>query len=180
MEKSNRTNAPLPAQSPYGWSTDSIPGAVFSNARGGGAPRRRPSSTRHRPIESTLLYQKKIDNSSVRYRHDPRDRAALRAHVSWGLFIVMLVVLAFGPRLWVRHLGYRQVELAEKVEELTVVRDRLKVHRGRLQDLDRVAELAANRGLQETEESSYTWFAPDSLEAGSQPAVAQLFEGAEE
>ena len=176
MEKTTEPNAPLPQYAQYGWSNASLPQAVLGTATGGGASRRSPTPGQVAPMEGAVLYQKKIDNSAVRYRHDPRDRAALRRHVSWGLFVVFLLLLAFGPRLWVRHLGYRQAKLTETIEQLTLVRDQLKVRRGRLQDLRRVAALAEQRGLMQTEESSYTWFAPPSSESGTRRAVAQLFD----
>lgn len=179
MEKPNQPNAPLSQHQHYGWSNDSVPRAVMDSS-GGGAIRRRPDPSRIAPMEGAVLYQKRIDNSTVRYRHDPHDRAALRTHVSWGLFVVFLLVLTFGPRLWVRHLGYRHAQLTETIERLTLVRDQLKVHRGRLQDLRRVAALAEERGLGQTEESSYTWFAQPEKDSGTRHAVAQLIENSNE
>ena len=81
MEKRNQPNAP-PSQHPhYGWSNDSLPRAVMDGT-GGGAIRRSPDPTRIAPMEGAVLYQKRIDNSTVRYRHDPHDRAALRCRRS--------------------------------------------------------------------------------------------------
>ena len=176
MEKTNRLNAPLPKQAQYGWSTASLPQQVLRDVPRGGAIPQSPDPAPFAPMEGAVLYQKRIDNSGVRYRHDPRDRDAMRRHLSWGLFVVFLLVVLFAPRLWVRHLGYREAQLTETITQLTLVRDGLKVERGRLGDLRRVAALAEQSGLQETDESSYTWFAPRSVDSASQSAVALLID----
>lgn len=176
MEKENRPNAPSLDQAQYGWSTSSLPQQVLRNDTSGGAVPRHPPSTRFAPMEGAVLYQKRIDNSGVRYRHDPRDRDAMRRQVSWGLFVVFLVIVWFAPRLWVRHLGYREARLTETVAQLTLVRDQLKVERGRLQDRRLIAARAELEGLQETDEGSYTWFAPRPVDSGLEPAVALLID----
>ena len=176
MEKENRPNAPPQEQTRYGWSTSSLPQQVLRNGPSGGAIPRSPDPARFAPMEGALLYQKRIDNSGVCYRHDPRDRDAMRRHVSWGLFVVFLVVVWFAPRLWVRHLGYREARLTETIAQLTTVRDQLKVKRGRLGDRRRVAALAEMGGLHETDEGSYTWFAPRSVDSSAQDAVALLID----
>lgn len=177
MEKTTRANAPLSRQPRYGWRHGTIPERVLGKAVGSGAGGRpaQPAQYTSLGMEGTVLFQKTIDNSSVNYRHDPRDRDALRWHVSWGLFVVLMVLLASGPRLWVRHSGYRQAQLTEKIEELIVVRDQLKVQKGRLEDLRRVAAFAEQSGLQETDEDRYTWFAPSHVEEDPETAVARLF-----
>ena len=176
MEKENRPNAPLPEQTQYGWSTSSLPQQVLRHDPSGGAVPRHPPSARFAPMEGAVLYQKRIDNSGVRYRHDPRDRDSLRRQVSWGLFVVFLVIVWFAPRLWVRHLGYREARLTERIAEQTLVRDQLKVKIGSLGDRRRVAALAEMGGLQETDEGSYTWFAPRPVDSASPPAVALLID----
>ncbi len=173
MEKNTEPNAPLRRHPGHGWSNASTPPAVPRDAAAGGAdPLPAPAAM---PMEGAVLYQKSIDNSSLRYRHDPRDRDALRAHISWGLFVVMILLLASGPRLWVRHSGYRQAQMTETIDELIAVREHLKVEKGRLEDLRRVAVLAQRIGLRETGEGSYVF--PEQRLIGAEPetAVAQLF-----
>ncbi len=179
MEKKSAPNAPRLRHPKSGRSDVSGPLKVPGQAAVSGARRGSSTPAPTMPMEGAFLYHKTIDNSSLSYRHDPGDRDALRSIVSGGLFVVLLFVLLFGPRLWVRHSGYRQAKLIERIEQLTVVRDQLKVQRGRLEDLRRVAALADQRGLRETEEGSYTWFAPRPIEVGAGQAVAQLF-GTEE
>ena len=176
MEKENRPNAPLPEPGQYGWSKSSLPQQVLRNRPSGGAIPRHPPSTRAASMEGAVLYQKRTDNSGVRYRHDPRDRDAMRRQISWGLFVVFLLVVWFAPRLWVRHLGYREAQLTESIAQLALVRDQLKVERGRLQDRRLIAARAETEGLQETDEGSYTWFAPRPVDSGSKTAVALLID----
>ena len=92
---------------------------------------------------------------------------------SVGFFMLFVLVTVFGPRLWLRHAGYRQVRLAENVEQLVQVRDQLKIRRGSLRDLRRVAALAEIAGLVETTEERYVWSAPAT--ADDRRTVAQLF-----
>ena len=176
MEKKKGPNAPLSKAPRYGWSPGAMPELVLGKAGGSGAGGGGPQPVPPGPvgIEGTILYQKAIDNSTVQYRHDPGDRDALRLYVSLALFVVVMVCAFSAPRLWVRHSGYRQADLNGRIEELIVVRDRLKVEKGRLEDLRRVAVFAELGGLQETEESNYTWFAPPETGAAGRPEVAQL------
>ncbi len=175
MEKKTEPNAPLPRHPQYGWSDASMSHAVLSPAIGSGADASSEGARRAVPLEGAVLYQKEIDNSRVSYRHDPADRDELRAHISWGLFIAFLLLLAFGPRLWVRHSGYRQAQLAETIEQLVAVRDQLTMQKGRLEDLRRVAALAERSGLRETQEGRYTWLEPVPDRGVTETAVARLF-----
>lgn len=176
MEKKREASAPLPKATRYGWSPGTMPERMLGKANGSGAGGGLPLPVPPGPIgiEGTMLYQKSIDNSTVHYKHDPSDRDALRRYVSLALFVVLMVCAFSAPRIWVRHSGYRQAELNQKIEQLAVVRDRLKVTKGRLEDLRRVAVFAELIGLQETEESNYTWFAPSETGAAGRPEVAQL------
>ena len=133
MEKTTRPNAPLQRPLQYGWhsgppSPSSLGEAVRSGAGGTPQEQAQPTSL---GMEVAVVYQKRIDNSDVQFRHDPRDRDSLRWQVSLGLFIVLVVLVATAPRLWVRHSGYRQANLGEKIEQLIVVRDQLIVEKGR-------------------------------------------------
>ncbi len=125
-----------------------------------------------------VLYQKKIDNSAISYRYDPRDRDELQSFVSVGLFLALLLLVAFGPRLWQRHSGYRQAQLRERIEKLAAVRDELKVQKGRLEGLPRVRALAEQQGLRETDQDRYTWFAPRLERAEPEAAVERVPEQA--
>lgn len=178
MENRTEPNAPLPWLPQYGWTTASMRDNARGRAAGSGAGRS-PAKAQSIPMEGAVLYQKAIDNSSVSYRHDPRDRYVLRTHVSWGLFVVLILILASGPRLWVRHSGYRQAQLTETIEQLTAVREHLKVEKGRLEELQRVAALAQELGLGETEDDSYTWTAARPLDGASEPTVARLISSQE-
>ena len=178
MEKKTEPKAPLPRRPQYGWTNASVPHDARGHAEGSGAGPS-PARAHSMPMEGAVLYQKAIDNSSVSYRHDPRDRYVLRTHVSWGLFVVLVLLLASGPRLWVRHSGYRQAQLSETIEQLTAVREHLKVEKGRLEDLQRVAALAQELGLGETEDASYAWTAARPPSGGPEPTVARLISSQE-
>ena len=176
MERELTQKAPPARQSHQGWSEGASGHSSSSLAAPGGAARHVAGLAPSMPIEGAVLYKKTIDNSGVRYRHDPKDRDALRKHVSWGLFVVFVLLLLSGPRLWVRHSGYRQAQLVDRIEQLVAVRDQLKVQRGRLEDLRRVAALAELGGLRETGADSYSWFAPRLVDEESEKAVARLFD----
>ena len=178
MEKTTRPNAPLQRPPQYGWqhgapSQRDLGKAVRSGAGGTNPKRAQPTSL---GMEVAVVYQKRIDNSDVHYRHDPRDRDSLRWHVSLGLFIVLVLLVATAPRLWVRHSGYRQAKLGEKIEQLIVVRDQLIVEKGRREELSRIAEHAEQIGLQETDPDRYTWFAPEPVQEDPETEVARLFD----
>lgn len=172
MEKTTEPNAPLSWHPRHGWSNASSASVQLGRAAVSGAdsPDRAPAI----PMEGAVLYHKSIDNSSVRYRHDPRDRDALRTQISWGLFVVLMLLVLSGPRLSVRHSGYRQAQLNERIETLIAVREHLKVEKGQLEDLRRIAALAARRGMRETGEGSYVFPERRPLGAEQETAVAQL------
>ncbi|MDE0105569.1 MAG: hypothetical protein OXN89_24595 [Bryobacterales bacterium] len=139
-----------------------------------------PGTVYQRPgvsMEGAVLYRKAIDNSGVRYKHDPRDRNLLARNISWGLFAVFMLLVLSGPRLWVRQWGYRQEQLAQRIERLAAVRDQLKVHRGRMEDLSRIAALAELDGLAETDPERYKWAgeAPPANVGATDTTVARLF-----
>lgn len=174
MEKQQEQGAPLARPPLYGWSRVSMPQPVPSARSASGAAAGGTSAAGNRPaMEGTVLYQKVIDNSTVHYRYDPRDREVLRRSVSWGLFIVLLVLMASGPRVWVRHSGYRQAELNQRIDDLVTQRDQLKVRKGRMEELQRVAMLAEQSGLQETDEARFRWHTAPSNEGDGE--VARLF-----
>lgn len=180
MEKKTEPNAPLPWQPQVGWGGAPPPTPTenrsLAMASGAELP---PAARRSIPMEGAVLYRKSIDNSSVKYRHDPTDRHALRAQLSWGLFFVVVLLLATSPRLLVRHSGYRQAQLSAKIEKLVAVREHLKVEKGRVEDLQRVERLAAELGFSSTGDESYTWTGERRLGGGSEPTVAQLISDAD-
>lgn len=173
MEKLTEPKAPLRAQPRYGWTRAPLLEPGNTRVAGGGAASPQ-SAVPTVPMKDAVLYQKEIDNSAITYRHDPRDRHMLHTNVSLGLFIVLILVVASAPRLWERHSGYRQAALTEQVERLKVVRESLKVERGRLADLRRVATLAEAMGFSQTEDSSYAWTSARPLRGGGEHRVAQL------
>ena len=143
----------------------------------GGISRSEHRSVAGKTMDGMLLYRKAIDNSGVRYKHDPRDRVSLARHISWGLFLVFAMLVFSGPRLWVRQWGYRQEQLAERIEQLSVVRDQLKVRLGRMESLSRVSALAELDGLGETDPQRNGWSSPPPIEDESgTTTVARLLQ----
>ena len=141
----------------------------------GGIPPRLDAAAPGMSMEGALLYRKAIDNRGVRYKSDPGDRHALAKYVSLALFVVFALLVLSGPRLWVRQWGYRQEQLSERIDQLTAVRDQLRVQRGRLENLRRIAALAEIEGLAETDSERYKWTAaqaPEEPQLGT--AVARL------
>lgn len=175
-QKSALNTSPEPQQARAGWSEAPSPPPQLAPAGPGGVRGFAASAAPSLTMEGAVLYQKKIDNSDVSYRHDPRDRDELQSFVSVGLFVALLFLVAFGPRLWQRHSGYRQAQLLERIEQLAAVRDELKVQKGRLEDLRRVRGLAEGLGLGETEPDRYKWLAPRPERAAPEAAVARVSE----
>jgi hypothetical protein len=130
-------------------------------------------------IGSVPLYAKRIDNSGIRYRHDPRDREVWRVGLSLGLFLLVLAILLWGPQRLVTQSGYRQEALRQQAGQLQAVRDELKMQRGRLEDLRRVAALAEQMGLRQTEPDSYSWFALPPGDGEADATVARLLRSGE-
>ncbi len=64
------------------------------------------------------MYVKAIDNQHVKRPADPADKRAWRRMVGYGSLAVLVLVMALGPRAWLRHSSYRQAELTEKRTEL--------------------------------------------------------------
>ena len=168
MEKGLTKKAPL-----GGHGTSAVQ-AAHRQATPGGAAGPVAGQAQSMSIDGALLYQKRIDNSGIRYRHDPRDRDIWQVSLSVGLFLLVLAMLLWGPQQLVTQSGYKQEALRQRVSQLQAVRDELKMQRGRLEDLRRVAALAEAMGLQQTEVDSYSWFVlpPGDEEADS--TVARL------
>ena len=176
MEKGLTNKAPLGGPSHLVGHGTSAGRAAPSQATPGGAAAPVAGQAQSMSIEGAPLYQKRIDNSGIRYRHDPRDREIWQIGLSVGLFLLVLAMLLWGPQRLVTQSGYKQEALRQRVSQLQAVRDELKMQRGRLEDLRRVAALAEAMGLQQTEVDSYNWFVlpPGGEEADS--TVARLLQ----
>ena len=174
MEKGLTKKAPLGRQSHLGRRGVPIGRTAPGRAEPGGAAGPVAAQAQSMAIESAPLYQKHIDNSAIRYRHDPRDREIWRVGLSVGLFLLVLAILLWGPQRLVTQSSYKQEALRQRVGQLQAVRDELKMQRGRLEDLRRVAALAEDMGLQQTEPDSYSWFALPPGDGDSETAVARL------
>ena len=136
-------------------------GFVYDGVAAGAAMRaglsRRSASTRPLPMEEVTLYIKEIDNSDVRRPADPAGRRAFVRMIGSGLLALVVLVLCFGPRAWLRHSGYRQAELSERRQELSEINHHLQVRHAQLSDLRRVVRMAAAQGLSEPPPERYTW-----------------------
>ena len=179
MEKVLTKKAPPGRQSHHGRRGVPSEQATPSQPEPGGVARPVADSAQSMSIAGAPLYQKQIDNSGVRYRHDPRDREVWRVGLSLGLFLLVLAIALWGPQRMVTQSGYKQEALRQQVGQLEAVRDGLKMQRGRLEDLRRVAVLAEQMGLRQTEPESYSWFALPPGGGESEAAVARLLRSGE-
>ena len=167
-----------PGQPRAWWLDDRERGFVYDGVRCGRALRaglsRRSAFGQPLPMEELGLYVKNLDNAGVRRRSAPEGKKYWsRAVVVSG---VMLVALAFGygPRAWLRQSGYRIAEMTETRQKLIENQDHLRVRHARLSGLDRVGELAAQRGLIAPAVENYTWQKGISAEP-DQKAVARAY-----
>ncbi len=179
MEKVLTKKAPPGRQSHHGRRAAPKERATPSPSVPGGATPPAAAQAQSMSIGGAPLYQKRIDNSGIRYRHDPRDREVWRVGLSLGLFLLVLAILLWGPQRLVTQSGYKQEALRQRVGQLQAVRDELKMQRGRLEDLRRVAALAEQMGLRQTEPDSYSWFALPPGDGESDTTVARLLRSAE-
>jgi hypothetical protein len=131
-------------------------GAAAGRARKAGLSRRKAGG-RPLPMEDVMLYVKTIDNSRVRRPVDPADKKAWLQTVAILAGILMLVVLAVGPRAWLRHSGYKHAELTEQRLELLEIERHLQVRHAQLTDLRRVGRVAAAMGLVAPPPEHYAW-----------------------
>lgn len=168
MEKGLTKKAPLGRQSHLGRR------AAPSLATPSGTSAPVVAQAQSMSIEGAPLYQKRIDNSGIRYRHDPRDREVWQVGLSVGLLLLVLAMLLWGPQRLVTQSGYQQEALRQRVSQLQAVRDELKMQRGRLEDLRRVAALAEAMGLRQTEPGSYSWFVLPAEDGAADATVARL------
>jgi len=174
MEKGLTKKAPLGRQSHLGRRGTPTGRAAPSLATPSGAAAPVVAQAQSMSIEGAPLYQKRIDNSGIRYRHDPRDREIWQIGLSVGLFLLVLAMLLWGPQRLVTQSGYKQEALRQRVSQLQAVRDELKMQRGRMEDLRRVAALAEAMGLQQTDPGSYSWFVLPPGDGEADTTVARL------
>lgn len=134
---------------------------VYDGAGVGRAARaglsRRPASSRPLPMENVYFHVKKLDNSNLRRRPDPRDKVVWSRLVVGGLLSLVMMVLTFAPRPLLRQSGYRIEKLSEKHQTLVEIQDQLRVRQARLSDLRRVADLAERQGLEQTPPERFAW-----------------------
>jgi hypothetical protein len=83
-------------------------------------------------------------------------------------------MLLWGPQRLVTQSGYKQEAMRQRVSQLQAVRDELKMQRGRLADLRRVAALAEGMGLQQTDPDSYSWFVLPPEGGDADTTIARL------
>jgi hypothetical protein len=159
-------------------SAKQVSGFTYDGVRAGRKLRaglsRRAACTRPLPLEDVVFFIKNIDNYAVEYRYDPTDKRSLRRLVGCGLAVALTLLLAFGPRAWVRQSGYRTAELSRQIEELRIVQDHLTVRQGQLADLRRVADLAAKDGFVEPRPGDYAWQDRTVPPVNPDNALAQL------
>lgn len=154
----------------------STAGFVYDGAAAGRALRaglsRRFARTLPLPMEEVLLYVKPIESQHVRRAADPADKRAWKRMVGYGFLGVIVLVMAFGPRAWLRHSSYRQAELTEKRTELREIQDHLRVRHAQVSDLRRVMARAATAGLQAPATDRYVWQGTQLDTDPNAPAVA--------
>lgn len=131
-------------------------GAAAGRARKAGLSRRKACG-RPLPMEDVFLYVKPIDNSGVKRPVDPADKKAWLRTVGSLTVLLLLLVLALGPRAWLRHSGYNQAELTDTRLELLEIERHLQVRHAQLTDLRRVGRVAAAMGLVAPPPENYAW-----------------------
>lgn len=149
-------------------------GAAAGRARKAGLSRRKAGG-RPLPMEDVLLYVKPIDNSRVRRPVDPADKKAWLRTVGVLATVLVLAILALGPRAWLRHSGYKQAELSEARLGLLELERHLQVRHAQLTDLRRVGRVAAANGLVSPPPERYAW---QDLTVGTsvpEAALAEIF-----
>lgn len=150
-----------PEQSGAWWLDDSASGFVYDGVRCGRALRaglsRRSAFGRPLPMEQMGLYVKDIDNSSVSRRSCTERKTEWRRMVVLSGIFLVVVALGYGPRALLRQSGFRVDALAAQHQALVEHQDQLRVVQARLSGLDRVGELAADRGFIAPPVENYTW-----------------------
>lgn len=142
-------------------STERPRGFVYDGVRAGRAIRaglsRRPAASRPLPMEEVTLYVKPLDNVQVRRKPDPKGRRAWLRLVTSGCAVLLVVMLGYGPRAWLRHAGYRQAKQEEQYRALLEISRQLQVREAMLSDLQRITELASAQGLTAPPPERFAW-----------------------
>jgi hypothetical protein len=167
-----------PGQPSAWWLDDRDRGFVYDGVRCGRALRaglsRRSAFGQPLPMEELGLYVKNIDNAGVRRNSAPEGKKHWARTVGASSLLLVVLAFGFGPRAWLRQSGYRIAEMTEKRQALVENQDHLRVRHARLSGLDRVSELAAERGLIAPAVENYTWQNGISAEP-SQKEVASAY-----
>lgn len=154
-------------------------GFVYDGVRVGRAMRaglsRRSASSRPLPMEDVSFYVKPSSASQLRRRCDPRDAIVWRRLVLGGFAALLLTLLCFGPRAWLRQSSRRLVEMSEQQQELLEIQRHLLVRQAQLSDLRRVGRLAAKRGLSAPPPERYTWQGRNLESTDSSGELARSF-----
>lgn len=150
-----------PEQPGAWWLDDSGRGFVYDGVRCGRALRaglsRRSAYGRPLPMEEMGLYVKEIDNSSMSRRSSPKRITEWRRMVVLNGLLLLVFTLGYGPRALLRQSGFRVDTLAAQHQKLMEEQDQLRVVQAQLSGLDRVGELAAERGFIAPSVENYTW-----------------------
>ncbi|MBI1354406.1 MAG: hypothetical protein GC160_08670 [Acidobacteria bacterium] len=149
-------------------------GAAAGRARKAGLSRRRAGG-RPLPMEEVILFRKSFDNSRVRRPVDPADKRSWLRTVGVLAMLLLLAIVALGPRAWLRHSGYRQAELSERRMELQELERHLQVRHAQLTDLRRVGRVAAAMGLEAPPPEHYAWQDLTVNPTTSEPTLAETF-----
>ena len=150
-------------------------GAAAGRARKAGLSRRRAGG-RPLPMEEVILFQKYLDNSRARRPMDPADKVSWLRAVGVLAVVLLLAILALGPRAWLRHSGYRQAELAGRSMGLQELERHLEVRHAQLTDLRRIGRVAAAMGLEAPPPEHYAWQDLTVDPAPSDAALAETFD----
>lgn len=171
-----------PGQPSAWWLDDRERGFVYDGVRCGRALRaglsRRSAFGQPLPMEELGLYVKSVDNAGVRRRSAPEGKKHWTRMVGVSSLLLAALAFGYGPRAWLRQSGYRIAEMTEKRQALVENQDHLRVRHARLSGLDRVGELAAQRGLIAPAVENYTWQKGISAEP-SQKEVASAYGAAQ-
>lgn len=163
------------------WLDDNARGFVYDGARCGRALRaglsRRSAFGRPLPMEEVGLHVKRIDNSGVRRRSNPEGKREWSRKVRLGALLLLIFAVGYGPRAWLRQSGYRIAEMTQTRQKLIENQDHLRVRQARLSGLDRIGELAAERGLVAPSVENYTWQGRGMAEEPTDQELAEAFLG---
>ncbi len=156
-----------------------VRGFLYDGARCGRAVRaglsRRGAYRGPLPMEELGVFRKRIGNQGLRRRSSAEGKSSWRTGVAVGLAALVMGIVMFGPRAWLRQSGYRVAEMMEQRQELSEIQYHLRVRQAQLSDLKRVSELAAAKGLEAPPPGNYTWQDVSIPATPSQSDLARTF-----